>query len=122
MRTSWPTIFIVATSFAALLVSLWGTRLLLQQRDLPWLQRFSQIQVIWVLPFIGALLVSELHRPSRRIARAGALTADEISPILNQALQPMADGATRAAAGFIENEVVDAVITEVTHLGDGGVH
>jgi hypothetical protein len=122
MRTSWPTIFICATTFTAFLVSCWGTRILLQQRDLPSLQRFPQMLLVWLLPFIGALLVSELHRPSKRLRRAGTLTADEISPILNQALHPMADGATRAAAGFIENEVVDAVVSEVTHLGDGGAH
>jgi hypothetical protein len=122
MRTYWPTIFLGGIALAALLVSCWGTRVLLQQRDVPRLQRLAQILVVWFLPFIGALLVSELHRPSIRIRRAGTLTADEINPILNQALQPMADGVTRAAERFIENEVVDAVSTEITHLSDGGAH
>lgn len=122
MRTYWPLIFLGGVGLAALLVSCWGTRVLLQQRDLPWLQRLAQAVLVWLLPFIGALLVFELHRPSRRAPKAGTLTADEINPILNQALQPIADGATRAAEQFTENQVVDAVVAEVTHSGDGGAH
>ena len=122
MRIFWPTIFLGGVAFAALAVSCWGTRVVLRERDLPWVQRLAQVVLVWAVPFIGAFLVSELHHPSKRMRRVGALTADEVNPMLNQALQPMADGATRAAAGFIENEVFDAVVTEVTHLGDGGTH
>jgi len=107
MRGVLPLVYFAGTALAWLCVSWWGTRALSREPGLPRLQRIAQLVVIWVVPFIGALLVSELHRPSRRRRLTTSLNADQINPTLNQALQPLADGATRAASGFVEQEVFD---------------
>jgi hypothetical protein len=121
MRSLLPLVYFGAIALAAIGVSCWGTRVLLREADLPRLQRLAQLVVVWVVPFLGALLVSELHRPSRRRRSRSSLTADEINPTINQALQPLADGATRAATGFIEQEVFEAVVDHVGHdPGPGG--
>jgi hypothetical protein len=71
---------------------------------------------------VGALLVIEMYRSSRRRISSRFVTADEINPMVNQALQPLADRATKAAEGFIEQEVFDAAMEHFTDHGgaDGG--
>jgi hypothetical protein len=123
MPSVWPFVYFGASALAVIGVGCWGTRILFREPDVPRLQRFAQLALIWLVPFLGALLVSELHRSSRRRRFWASLNADEINPIVNQALQPLADGATRAATGFIEQEVFDAVVDHVGHdSGGDGSH
>ena len=116
MNGYWPIIDFGAIAIVALGISWWGTRVLLKQSDVPAVQRRLQLVLIWVVPVIGALLVIEIHRPSRR-RRSKFVTADEINPMLNQALQPLAKDATHAAESFIEQEVFDAVQDHFTDSG-----
>jgi hypothetical protein len=120
MRSVLPFVYFGASALAVIGVSCWGTRILYREPDVPRLQRFAQLALIWIVPFLGALLVAELYRPSRRRRFRASLNADEINPTVNQALQPLADGATRAAAGFIEQEVFDAVVDHVGGHDSGG--
>jgi hypothetical protein len=121
MRSVLPLVYLGAPALAVIGVSCWGTRILFREPDVPRLQRFAQLALIWVVPFLGALLVAELYRPSRRRRFRASLNAEEINPTLNQALQPLADGANRAAERFIEQEVFDVVVGHVGHDpgGDG---
>jgi hypothetical protein len=98
MRSVLPLVYLGAPALAVIGVSCWGTRILFREPDVPRLQRFAQLALIWVVPFLGALLVVELYRPSRRRRFRASLNAEEMNPTLNQALQPLADGATRAAS------------------------
>ena len=116
MSGYWPIIYFGAVAVVALGINGWGTRVLLRQSDLPPLQRRWQLVLIWVVPVIGALLVIEMYRPTRW-RRSKFLTADEVNPMLNQALQPLAKDATRAAEGFIEQEVFEAI---QHHFADSG--
>jgi hypothetical protein len=50
------------------------------------------------------------------------VTADEINPMLNQALQPLAKDATQAAEGFIEQEIFDSTLDHFTDSGGHGGH
>jgi hypothetical protein len=128
MRGYWPIIYFSAIAVAAISISCWGTRVLWNQSDLPQEQRRWQLLLTWIVPVIGALLVIEMHRPSRRLRRSKFVTADEINPMVNQALQPLAQDATRAAEGFIEQEILDATLEHFTDSGadaghgDGGSH
>jgi hypothetical protein len=123
MRSVLPFVYFGASAVAAIGVSCWGTRILFREPDVPRLQRGAQLALIWIVPFLGALLVTELYRPSRHPRFRASLNADEINPIVNQALQPLAHGATRAAEGFIEQEVFDAVVDHVGHdSGGDGSH
>jgi hypothetical protein len=123
MRSVLPFVYFGASALAVIGVSCWGTRILFREPDLPRLQRLAQLALVWIVPFLGALLVAELHRPSRRRRFRASLNADEINPMVNQALQPLADGATRAATGFIEQEVFDATVDHVGHdSGADGSH
>ena len=123
MRSVLPLVYVGAPALALIGVSCWGTRILFREPDVPRLQRFAQLAFIWIVPFLGGLLVAELYRPSRRRRFRASLKAEEINPVLNQALQPLADGATRAAEGFIEQEVFDAVADHVGHdAGGDGSH
>jgi len=66
-------------------------------------------------PIIGALLVLALHE--RRVVPpvSTQLAADEINPLVEQGLQPIADGAIRAAERAIEQEVLDTITEHATH-------
>jgi Tfp pilus assembly protein PilX len=121
MRGVWPIVYFASIALVAIGLSCWATRVLLGEPDVPRLQRGWQLVLIWVVPVVGAVLVVEMHRPSRR--RRVFLTADEIHPMLNQALQPAANAATRAAEGFIEQEAFDAAVDHFTdHSGVDGSH
>jgi hypothetical protein len=121
MRGDWPIIYFGAIAIAAISISCWGTRVLLRQLDVPRHQRRWQLLLTWMVPVVGALLVIEMYRPPRRWRRSKFVTADEINPMLNQALQPLAKDATQAAEGFIEQEIFDAALQNFTDSGgDGG--
>jgi hypothetical protein len=122
MRGYWPIIYFGGIAAVAISISCWGTRVLLSQSDVPRDQRRWQLLLTWVVPVIGALLVIEMYRPSRRWRRSKFVTADEINPMLNQALQPLAQDATRAAEGFIEQEIFDATLDHFTDSGGDGGH
>lgn len=117
-----------AIAVVALGISWWGTRVLLSQSDVPPVQRRWQLVLIWIVPVIGALLVIEMYRPARW-RRSKFVTANEINPMVNQALQPLAKDATHAAESFIEQEVFDAIHDHFTDSGGsdagsghGGTH
>jgi hypothetical protein len=121
MQGHWPFVYFGAMAVVAFGLSCWATRVVLRQPDVPRLQRRWQLALTWVLPIVGALLVVEIYRVARRRTRSGFVTADEINPMLNQALQPLAKDATRAAEGFIEQEIFDATLQHFTDSGgDGG--
>jgi hypothetical protein len=128
MSAYWLVIYFSAIAVAAISISCWGTRVLLRQSDVPRHQRRWQLLLTWLVPVIGALLVIEMYRPARRFPRRRFVTADEINPMLNQALQPLANDATRAAESFIEQEIFDATLDHFTDSashgghGDGGSH
>ena len=119
MRGYWPIIYFGAIAIAAIGISGWGTGVLMQQSDVPPIQRRWQIALIWFVPVVGALLVIEMYHPSRRLRRSKLVTADQINPMVDQALQPLAKEATRAAEGFIEQQVFDVA---VDHFTDSGGH
>jgi len=96
MRSVLPFVYFGASALAVVGVSCWGSRILFREPDLPRLQRLALLALVWIVPFIGALLVAELHRPSRRRRFRASLNADEINPMVNQALQPLAEGAISA--------------------------
>ena len=120
MHGNWPIIYLGSLAVLGIGLSCWGTRVLLRQAGEPRFQRLWQLVLTWVVPVVGALLVIEIYRRSRRRAASRFVTADEINPMLNQALRPLADGATRAAEGFIQREVFDAAVEHFTHHSDGG--
>jgi len=119
MRGVLPLVLFASSGVTWLCLSWWGTRVLIREPDLPRLQRIAQLVVVWVVPIVGALLVLELHRPPRRRRLTTSLNADQINPTLKQALQPLADGETRAATGFVEQEVFDAVLDHIGHDSGG---
>src|SRR5579863_3187143 len=96
MRSVLPFVYFAAAALAVIGVSCWGTCTIFREPDVPRLQRFAQLALVWIVPFLGALLVAELHRPSRRRRFRASLNAEEINPTLNQALQPLAEGAISA--------------------------
>ena len=123
MRAHWPTIYFAAMAVVAFGFSGWGTRVLLRQPDVPTVQRRWQLVLTWVVPVVGALLVIEMYRSSRRRIPSRFVTADEIHPMVKQALQPLADRATKAAEGFIAQEAFDAAVEHFTdHAGGDGGH
>jgi hypothetical protein len=122
MRGYWPIIYFAVIAVPAISVSCWATRVLLNQSDVPRDQRRWQLVLIWIVPVIGPLFVIEMYRPSRRSRRSKFVTADEINPMLNQALHPLAKDATQAAEGFIEQEILDATLDHFTDSGGHGGH
>jgi hypothetical protein len=120
MRSVSPYIYLAAIAAVWVGISCWGTLVLARQPDVPRLQRAGQLILIWALPILGALLVAELYGALRR-RRLSAPNADEMNPLLNQALQPLARLETRAAISFIEKEVGDVVEHHFDgHSGGGG--
>src|SRR5438045_9643921 len=84
MRSHWPTIYFAAMAVVAFGFSCWGTRVLLRQPDVPTVQRRWQLVLTWVVPVVGALLVIEMYRSSRRRIPSRFVTADEIHPMVNR--------------------------------------
>lgn len=105
-----------------LVLNIWATGLVRSQIDLPAHQRRSQILFIWLIPVIGAVIAIEVHRPPTFRRPRSRLVADEIQPILNQALRPQADAATRAAEQYIEKELIDFGHDASAHGHSDGPH
>lgn len=88
-------------------LNIWATRVVRRQIELPAHQRSSQILFIWIVPVIGAVIAIEVHRrPALRRPRS-RLVADEIHPIVDQALRPLADAEMRASEQYIEKDLID---------------
>jgi hypothetical protein len=119
MRGILPLVLLAGSGLGWLGLSWWSTCVLNREPDLPRLQRIAQLVVVWVVPFVGALLVSELHRPPKQRRLTSSLNADQINPTVNQALQPLANGETRAAIGFVEQETFGAVVENIGHDSGG---
>src|SRR3954447_6980039 len=101
--------WIAAATLIAIVVVLnfWATARVRDQTDLPTNQRRLQLLFIWLLPVIAAVIVIEVHRrPTFRRPRQ-RLVADEIHPLVDQALRPLADGATKTSERYVENELID---------------
>jgi hypothetical protein len=113
MRVLSPLVYFYVIAMVAIGVSCWGTVVLFRQPNVPRLQRFGQFALIWTLPVLGALLVAEMYGALRR-RQLSTLNADGINPLLNQALQPLARGETRAALDILGQEAANAA---VHHLG-----
>ena len=117
MRDIWPIVYFGAIAVVTIGVSCWGTVVLARQPDVPRLQRVGQLVVIWAVPVLGSLLIAELYGALRR-RRLREPNADEINPVLAQALQPLARVETRAAISFLEQEVGDSIVDHFS--GDSG--
>lgn len=103
-------------------LNIWATARVRAQSDLPANQRRLQLLFIWLIPVIAALIAIEVYRRSPFRKPRQRLVADEIHPIVDQALRPMADGATRAAERYIENELIDFGHDISGHGHSDGVH
>jgi hypothetical protein len=101
------TVVLCAIATAIVLLDVWATRVVVRQIDLPGLQRRAQVIFVWLVPIIGALIALEIHRRAKSYQPRARLAADEINPVVNEALRLLADAATRAFARVIEQEAVD---------------
>lgn len=90
-----------------LALNLWATARVRCQADLPPDQHRLQLLFIWLVPVVAAVIAIEVHRRSTFHQRRQRLIADEIHPIIDQALRPLADGETRMTERNIENELMD---------------
>jgi hypothetical protein len=88
-------------------LNFWATARLMDQTDLPADQRRLQLLFIWLVPVIAAMITIEVHRRSPFRRPRQRLVADEIHPLVDEALRPLADGATRASERYIESELVE---------------
>jgi hypothetical protein len=63
-------LFVIAAISIPLLLNLWATRLVCAAESISKGQRRAQLALIWLLPFIGAILTLGVHRadepPSRK--------------------------------------------------------
>src|SRR5438094_770672 len=89
---------------AVIVLGVWATVIVARQIDLPRVQRRSQIIFIWLLPVVRAMIALEIHRRAKPYDARTRVAADEIHPIVDQALRPLADAATQTSARFIEQE------------------
>ena len=104
-------------------LNIWATARVRNQTDLPANQRRLQLWFIWLLPVIAAVITIEVHRRSTFRRRHQRLVADEIHPLVDQALRPFAKGEMQAAERYFENEVIDLGHDIGGHgHSDGGGH
>jgi hypothetical protein len=114
---NWTLLFLVTVAVVALLVNTRATYVLMTGDSATRAQKIVQTCIVWLLPILGALLMLALH-DRRIVPPSGApLSADEINPLVNQALQPIAKTANRAAERVIQEEVLDAVTEQVSDTG-----
>jgi hypothetical protein len=90
-----------------LILNVRATVIIARQIDVPRRQRRSQVIFTWLLPVVGALIALEIHRRARPYSARARLAADEINPVVEQALRPQADAATQTSARFIEQQAID---------------
>jgi len=102
-----PAVVFGAIATVIIGLDIWATVVVARQTDLPLVQRHFQIMFVWLLPVIGAMMAMEIHRRAKQHKPRARLAADEISPILDQALRPLADAATRTSERYIEKELTD---------------
>jgi hypothetical protein len=102
---AWIAVGVLVAIVVAL--NFWATARVRDQTDLPASQRRLQLLFIWLLPVIAAAITIEVYRRSPFRRPRQRLVADEIHPLINQALRPLADGETRATERYIENELID---------------
>ena len=103
-----PTLVLGAVAAVVVVLDTLAARSVIRQADLSPQQRWSQFLFIWVLPVVGAWIALEINRPWRRpLIRRPGLAADEINPIVDQALRPLANAEMRAAERYIDNELAD---------------
>lgn len=107
---------------ATIALDVWATVVVRRQIDVAKRQRRYQIAFIWLLPIIGALIALEIHRQTKPDGAPASLAADEIHPMLDQALRPLADAATRTSARIIEQEVIDFGHDHSGHSDSGASH
>jgi hypothetical protein len=99
-----------------------ATALVQCQIELPSHQRRAQILFIWLLPVIGAWITGEVYRRATFRRPRSWVDADEIHPIINQAVRPLADEATRASEQYIEKELTDFGRDSAAHGHSDGPH
>lgn len=105
MRTSILELGALAAAVVAL--NLWATARISNEPDLPIHQKRLQLLFVWLFPVIGALVSIEVYRRSTPRTPRQRLAAEEIHPLVDQALRPIANGQTRASERYIENELID---------------
>lgn len=91
----------------AVVLNIWATGTVMRETEIPPHQRRAQLLFIWLVPVLGALITTEVHRRTTFRRPRLRTVADEIHPIIDQALRPLADDATRASEHYIEQEVMD---------------
>ncbi len=100
-------ILLLGATGIVVVLNIWAHRLVRRQIDLPPHQRRAQLLFIWLVPVIGAVTAIEVHRrPTFRRTRS-RLVADEIHPIVGQALRPLADAEMRASEQHIEKDLIE---------------
>jgi hypothetical protein len=96
-----------AVAAVAVTLNLWATGILRREIEIPHPQRRAQLLFIWLVPVLGALIAVEVYRRTAFRRSCLRTVADEIDPIIDQALRLLADEATRASEHYIEQDLLD---------------
>jgi hypothetical protein len=91
----------------AVILNIWATGTVRREIEVPPHQRSAQLLFIWLVPVLGALMTIEVYRRTTFRRPRLRTVADEIHPIIDQALRPLADEATRASEHYIEQDMID---------------
>jgi len=102
-----PNVMLGSLVGIVVILNIWATVTIRAQSDVPPQQRRLQVLFVWLLPVIGAVIAVEVYRRTRFTRTRPKLVADEIHPILDQALRPLADAEMRASEQYIEKGLTD---------------
>ena len=111
-----------AVATFVVILNIWATALIRSQTDVPANQRRLQFLFVWLLPVIGAWVTVEVHRQTTFRMPRLRIAADDIHPIIDQALRPLADSALRASEKYIEKELTDFGHDMAAHGHSDGAH